>query len=38
MPDSGPNQHKLELREVAPSAALTVKLSPALPAVVVPGG
>ena len=24
MPDSGPNEHKLELREVEPSAALTV--------------
>ena len=32
MPDSGPNQHKSELREVAPSAALTV--NPPLP----PGG
>ena len=29
MPDSGPNEHKLELREVAPSAALTVNPSPA---------
>ena len=38
MPDSGPNEHKLELREVAPSAALAVNPSPAPPALLVPGG
>ena len=38
MPDSGPNQHKLELREVAPSAPLTVRQSPAPQARLVPGG
>ena len=38
MPNQGPNDHKLELPEAWPSAALTVKLSPALPAVVVPVG
>ena len=38
MPNQGPIDHKLELPEAAPSAALTVKLSPALPTLVVPGG
>ena len=38
MPDPGPNERKLELREVAASAALTVQHSPAPPALLVPGG
>ena len=38
MPNQGPNDHKLELPKPGSSAALTVKLSPALPALVVPGG
>ena len=38
MPNQGPNDHKLELPKPGPSPALTVKQSPALPALVVPGG
>ena len=38
MPNQEPNEQRLELPEAWSSAALTVKLSPALPALVVPGG
>ena len=38
MPNQGPNDHKLELPKPRPSPPLTVKQSPALPAVVVPVG
>ena len=36
MPDAGPNEHELELPEAGPSAALTVKQSPAPSPLVVP--
>ena len=38
MPDPGRNEQSLELPEVSPSPPLTVKPSPAPPAVVVPVG
>ena len=38
MPDPGPNEQSLELREVSPSPPLTVAQSPAPPVLLVPGG
>ena len=38
MPNQGPNEHKSQLTEGPPAAALTVQHSPAPPALLVPGG